>query len=95
MIMENNKPTPYEVACKLVSFYDQPFGGKPTGRFRISPKNLRKLAQRRRISEEFIRQLDEAMFEMEYVFVDMELFYAVTSSRTFTNYRRVADAMVE
>lgn len=88
-------PTPDEVACKLAGFYEQPFGGKASGRYRISSKNLRKLAQRRRISDEFVRQLAEAMFEMEYVFVDMESYYAVTSTRTFTNYRRVADALVE
>ena len=93
--MMKEQPTPYEVACKLASFYDQPFGGKPVGRYRISPKNLRKLSQRRRISDEFVRQLAAEMFEMEYVFVDMESYYAVTSARTFTNYRRVADAMVD
>lgn len=91
----NVQPTPYEVASKLASFYDQPFGGKPKGRYRISPKNLRRLMQRRRISDEFVRQLAEAMFEMDYVFVDMESYFAITSARTFTNYRRVADVMVE
>jgi len=90
-----DRPTPYEVACKLATFYDQPFGGKQSGRYRISPKNLRQLTQRRRISDKFVRRLAEAMFEMEYVFVDMESYYAVTSTRTFTNYRRVADALVE
>ena len=89
-----DQPTAYDVARKLVGYYDQPFGGKSTGRFRISPKNLRMLVRRRRISDEFIRQLADAMFEMEFVFIDMESFYVVTSSRTFTNYRRVADAMV-
>ena len=91
----NKQPTPYEIASKLVSFYDQPFGGKPSGRFRISPKNLRKLASRRRISDDFVRQLTEVLFEMEYVFVDMETFYAMTSARTYNNYRRVADVMIE
>ncbi len=93
--MIKGQPTPYDVACKLAGFYDQPFGGKPGGRYRISPKNLRRLTQRRRISDEFVGQLAEAMFELEYVFVDMESYYAVTSARTFTNYRRVADALIE
>ena len=92
--MKKDQPTPNEVALKLVDFYDQPFGGKAAGRFRISPKNLRKLTQRRRLSDDFVRQLADAMFELEYVFIDMESFYVVTSSRTFTNYRRVADTMV-
>ena len=89
------KPTPYDVACKLASFYDQPFGGKLSGRYRISPKNLRQLMGRRRISDEFVRQLIEVMFEMDLVFVDMETYYAVTSTRTFSNYRRIADSLVK
>lgn len=94
MVMRTHHPTAYEIACQLVSFYDLPFGGKPSGRFRISPKNLRNLANRRRISDDLVKQLTEVLFEMEYVFVDMETFYAMTSARTFTNYRRVADSMV-
>jgi hypothetical protein len=90
-----NRPTPYEVACKLVSFYEQPFGGKPSGRYRVSPKNLRRLMQRRRITDEFLKMLSEEMFELGFVFYDMEAFYVVTSARTFTNYRRLADALAE
>jgi len=89
-----NRPTHEEIARKLAQFYDQPFAGKPAGRYRISPKNLRGLTQRRRISDEFLRLLAEEMFELGYVFVDLGTFYAVTSTRTYTNYRRVSDTMV-
>ena len=89
------RPTPYEVASKLVSFYEQPFGGKPSGRFRVSPKNLRRLMQRRRITDDYLKMLAEEMFELGFVFYDMETFYVVTSARTFTNYRRLSDALAE
>lgn len=88
------RPTPYDVACKLSDFYDQPFGGKKSGRYRVSPKNLRRLMQRRRIADEFVRLLVEEMFELGYVFIDMESFYVVTQARTFSNYRRLADALI-
>ncbi len=90
-----DRPSHYEVACRLADFYDQPFGGKPKGRFRISPKNLRRLIQRRRITEEFVRQLTEELFELGYVFVDMESFYAVFSARSLNNYRRVSDSLID
>ncbi|MBC8268286.1 MAG: hypothetical protein H8E36_06030 [Rhodospirillaceae bacterium] len=93
--MKKERPAPNEVARELVNFYDQPFGGKSTGRYRISPKNLRSLMQRRRISDEFVRLLSEEMFELGFVFIDMESFYVVTSARTYTNYRRVSDAMIK
>ncbi|NQV58923.1 MAG: hypothetical protein HQ502_04605 [Alphaproteobacteria bacterium] len=88
------RQTPIEVAKKLADFYDQSFGGKSNGRYRISPKNLRRLAGRRRISEEFKRLLAEEMFEEGYVFIDMDTFYVVINARSFTNYRRLADALI-
>ncbi|MDH5747690.1 MAG: hypothetical protein OEY85_00105 [Rhodospirillales bacterium] len=90
----NDRPTPYEIACKLAGFYDQPFGGKQTGRYRISPKILRRLTKRRRISDEFVRLVAEEMYEMGYIFTAMESFYVVSSARTFTNYRRLSDAQI-
>ncbi|MGY9002896.1 MAG: hypothetical protein ACKVIF_06865 [Rhodospirillales bacterium] len=89
-----SQETLFDVATKLAKMYDEPFGSKPTGRYRISPKNLRTLMKRRRISDKLVKQLTEEMFELGFVFIDMESFYVVTSARTFTNYRRVADTMV-
>jgi hypothetical protein len=93
--MELNRPTPYEVASKLSGFFSESFGGKPSGRFRVSPKNLRHLAKRRRLSEEFVRQLADEMFELGFLFLDLETFYVVTSARTFSNYRRLPDSLAE
>lgn len=93
--MMNNRPSPDEVARKLAAFYNQPFGGKPTGRYRISPKNLRRLMQRRRISDKFVRQLSEEMFELGFIFVDLESYFAVISARSLNNYRRVSDSMID
>ncbi len=89
------RPPASEVARRLAEFYEQPFGGKPDGRYRLSPKLLRKLAQRRRISDEFAAQLAEEMFELGYVFIDLESYYVVTSARTYANYRRLAEALIE
>jgi len=89
------RPPASEVARRLAEFYEQPFGGKPNGRYRVSPKLLRRLAQRRRISDEFAAQVAEEIFELGYVFIDLESFYVVTGARAYTNYRRLAKSLIE
>ena len=92
---QNPKIPASEVASNLAGLYGQPFGGKPTGRYRVSPKLMRRLSGRRRLSEGFIRDLADEMFELGFVLVDLELFYAVASVQTFGSYRRLGDAQVE
>lgn len=93
--MSNTSPTPCEVARKLAVFYDKSFGGKASGRYRISPKNLRSLMQRRRISDELVRSLADEMFELGFVFIDLESFYVVNNVRSYNNYRRLADVLID
>lgn len=76
------------VADRLCALYDQPFGGKGSGRYRISTKLVRTLAERRRLYESDVRELSHAMLERGYVLVDMDSFFVVLSANTFTNYRR-------
>ena len=83
------------VADRLCELYDEPFGGKPSGRYRLPAKLLRKMAGRRRLYEDDIQQLARAMFERGYVLVDMDSFFVVTSANTFVNYRRANDERVE
>ena len=75
-------------ADHLVSLHDQGFGGKPSGRYRISAKLVRHLAKRRRVYEDDIRDLGRALFERGFVLIDMDSFYVVMSANTFVNYRR-------
>ena len=79
------------VADRLCDLYDEPFGGKKSGRYRLPTKVLRKMAGRRRLYESDIRELARAMFERGYVLIDMESFFVVTSANSFVNYRRVPD----
>lgn len=76
------------VATRLVELYSEEFGGKPSGRYRISAKLVRKLAGRRRLYEDDVRVLTRAMTELGFVLVDMETFFVVLNANTFTNYRR-------
>ncbi len=89
--MKNKTQTLEIVAERLCDLYDEPFGGKKSGRYRLPSKTLRKMAGRRRFYETDIRDLTHAMFERGYVLIDMESFFVVTSVNSFVNYRRVPD----
>ncbi len=83
------------VAQKLAELYEKPFGGKPSGRYRVSPKMLRKLSNRNKLSERYIEELAEELFELGFVLLNMESYYAIASVRTFASYRRLGEASLE
>lgn len=89
------RPSIPHMAQKLAELYDKPFGGKVSGRFRISPKMLRKIAERQRLPQRYIEELADEMFELGYVLLNMETFYAVASVRTFASYRRLGEGSFE
>ncbi len=82
-------------AARLAELYDQDFGGKPNGRYRIPDKLVRRIAGRRRLYETDIRALSVALFELGYVLIDMDTFYVVMSANSFVNYRRANDDCIE
>ena len=89
-----DKLTAYQIAEQLSDLYEQEFGGKPRGRYRISMKHMRTLTGRRRVTPDIVQAIASELFEMGYVLIDMETFFVVLAQRTFTSYRRVSDACV-
>jgi len=77
-----------ETSAELTRLYQMQFGGKETGRYRIAGKLVRRLADRRRLYEDDIRDLTRAMLERGFILIDMETFFVVMSANTFVNYRR-------
>ena len=85
---------PYEqIAKHLVDIYQDPFGGKHNGRYRISMKHLRQIAGCRRIFQEDLAQISKEMYQMGYSLIDMESFCVVISHKTFGHYRRYSDSV--
>ncbi|XWN32905.1 MAG: hypothetical protein ROR55_07420 [Devosia sp.] len=78
-------------ADRLAALHASPFGGKPSGRYRISAKLVRRLAGRRRLYENDLRDLSRALYEREFVLIDMDSFFVVMSAHAFTNYRRASE----
>ncbi len=79
----------------LAGLYDAKFGGKDSGRYRISAKLVREAAGCRRLYEDDIRALTRSLFEKGYVLIDMDSFYVVMSANSFVNYRRANDDLLE
>lgn len=75
-------------AERLAALYDKPFGGKASGRYRISAKLVRQMAGRRRLYESDVEALRRALLERGCVLIDMDGFFVVMSANAFVNYRR-------
>jgi hypothetical protein len=81
-----------KIAEQLAVLYEEPFGGKARGRFRISMKLLLELAGRRRLYPNDLEAISRELFELGYVMIDMETYFAVLSQRTLRSYRRIGAA---
>ena len=86
--------SPNEIAKLLAKLYSQSFGGKQTGKYRISRKYLRQLAGRRRLTPEFFDDVSDELFERGLVIADLETFFVVLDQRLFNSYRRVTSAAI-
>lgn len=75
-------------AKRLAEMYTEEFGGKPSGRYRISRKLLAELVGQRRLYAEDVPALTRALLEEGFVLIDMESFFVVMSANAFVNYRR-------
>lgn len=82
-----------QIAKTLVETYQDPFGGKGNGRYRISMKHLRQIAGCRRIFQEDICLISKEIYQMGYSLIDMESFCVVISHKTFAHYRRYSDGI--
>ena len=83
------------VAAMLVMLYDEQFGGKPSGRFRVSRKVLREIAGRRILSDSFLQEVSEEVFELGFVLINCDAYLAVQSQKLFNSYRRVTKGATE
>ncbi len=79
-------------AKRLAEMYTEEFGGKTSGRYRISRKLLSELIGQRRLYSEDVTLITRALFERGHVIIDMESFFVVMSANAFVNYRRVGKA---
>jgi hypothetical protein len=77
-----------DTAKKLADMYADEFGGKPSGRYRISRRLICEITGQRRLYAEDVMSLTRALLEHGFVLIDMESFFVVMSANAFVNYRR-------
>ncbi|SNR43234.1 hypothetical protein [Puniceibacterium sediminis] len=83
--------TVFQIAAQqLAGLYGKNFGGKATGRYRLSSKQVKELLGRKRLYADDIDQLTRAALEEGLVLIDMDSFFVVLSANAFVNYRRVS-----
>ena len=87
-----DRPSERRIAEQLAALYEDKFGGKDRGRYRISMKQMRALTDRKRVPAEVIGKIGEELFELGYVLIDLETFFVVLAQGTFRSYRRVSDS---
>lgn len=87
-----DRPSERRIAARLAALYEERFGGKERGRYRISMKQMRALTGRKRVPLEVIGKVGEEVFELGYVLIDLETFFVVLAQGTFGSYRRVSDS---
>lgn len=86
------RPSERQVAERLAALYEEKFGGKARGRYRISMKQMRALTDRKRVPGDVLQKVGEELFELGYVLIDLETFFVVLAQATFRSYRRVSDS---
>ncbi|MEQ9641542.1 MAG: hypothetical protein RIM84_16075 [Alphaproteobacteria bacterium] len=89
---DDHERTAADVAGQLVALYEQPFGGKRRGRYRIAMKLMRQLLGVRRVWPDQIEAIRRALYQQGFVLLDMETYFTVVSQQTFSSYRRVNES---
>ena len=86
--------TPDEIAEILSQIYEEGFGGKERGRYRISRSNLRTLSGRKRLEDSIIDSVIDSTYEKGLVVTDLGDEFSVIHEGVMHNYRRVSRKLV-
>jgi len=85
---------PHEVVASLAKIYEQEFGGKERGRFKIARSSLRRLTGSKRLHDDALRDITDAAFEAGYVLVDLGDYFALVEEAVMLNYRPVPKSVL-
>lgn len=78
-----------DVVKVLLAIYDEEFGGKASGRFRLTRGNFRRLCGRKRLEESTITRMVDAALEEGLVLTELGDFFCVCKESVLLNYRPV------
>lgn len=86
---------PQEVVASLTKIYEQEFGGKERGRFKITRSGLRRLTGSKRLNDNALNDIADAAFDAGYVLVDLGDHFAVVEVAVMLSYRPVPKSVLE
>jgi len=81
--------TALQVVEIFKKIYDEEFGGRKRGRFRISRELVRKISGRKRLDSRFIEQVTEEGYEQDLIIINREDFFNVIEDRVMDSHRKV------
>lgn len=84
-----------ETARILADLYDDSFGGDESEQYRLGWSELRGIAGVRRLDEDFLRGINDALLENGYLLVSCDNFLVVTYEQKFSGTRRLPQRLVE
>lgn len=84
----------HEVVAALEKIYEQEFGGKERGRFKIARASLRRLTGSKRLDDNVLRDIVNAAFDAGYVLIDLGDYFAVVEEAVMLNYRPVPKSVL-
>ena len=90
--MSKRRPSVQQASEVLITLYDAPFGGKRSGRYRLSRKAMREILGRRHLPPVVLEELIDEVFEAGYLLLDLETHFAILEQRIVNNYRNVTQA---
>lgn len=85
---------PHEVVASLAKIYEQEFGGKERGRFKIARSSLRRLTGNKRLHDKALSDIADAAFDAGYVLIDLGDYFAVVEEAVMLNYRPVPKSVL-
>lgn len=87
--------TAAETAHILSALYDETFGRDSFEPFRITWPQLRSLAAVRRLNDNYLKDISEALAESERCLIPFNEFLLVTGQQDLSHYRMVPDRLLE
>jgi hypothetical protein len=91
---KKKRRTPEQVADILDDIYEERFGGKKRGRYKISRVGLRQLSNRMTLKESIIELIIDEVNEYGYIMIEVEDGYALIEERIVANFRSVPKSLI-
>jgi hypothetical protein len=89
-----NFKTAEKMAEIIKEIYEEKFGGKNRGRFKVSRSHFRRLGGRKNLRDAFIDEVAEECLELGYILIPTGDTIAIIEEKVVLNYRNVPKSIL-